>query len=348
MNIVVLAGGLSSERDVSFKSGSKVLAALKRCGHKAFMIDVFMGYGDQNTDINALFENPDAVECKYATLSDNAPDLHQIREMREDKSDCFFGPNVIDICRKADIVFIALHGSDGENGKVQSTFDLYGIKYTGNGYLGCAIAMDKGVTKQFLRGFDIPFPSGFTVRSTDSDARHTSPTFPCVVKPACGGSSVGVTIVKEKEDYDKALDNAFQWEKEVLVEEYISGREFTVGVIDGQALPVIEIVPVDGFYDYHNKYAEGATMEICPANIDDSIAGELQVYAERVCSILGLNVYARMDFIVGDNGNVYCLEANTLPGMTETSLIPLAASKVGLDYDSLCEEIIRISMNKYV
>lgn len=348
MNIVVLAGGLSPERDVSFKTGENVVASLRSSGHNAFMIDVFMGYGDSDTNIRELFRNPDAITMQNLSIKDEAPDLKAIKKMREDKSDMYFGPNVIRICTQADLVFLALHGSDGENGKIQAALDLMGIKYTGNDFLSCAMAMNKGIAKKYLSSYDIPFPKGFSVLASERSTKAENTLFPCVVKPANGGSSIGMSIVKEASEYEAALDKAFAWEKEVLVEEFIEGREFTVGVIDGQALPVIEIIPNVGEFDYKNKYTAGATAEICPAELDESIAEEMQLYAERVCTVLGLNVYARMDFMLDKNNKLYCLEANTLPGLTSTSLIPKAAASVGLSYENLIDEIIRVSLNRYV
>lgn len=348
MNIVVLAGGLSTERDVSFKSGEMITNALRKNGHKAILLDVYMGYSDKEEDLSDIFSRSVEVSVKTGDIPKVAPDLKNIKKSRKDQSDNFFGPNVIRMCQKADIVFIALHGENGENGKIQAAFDLLGVKYTGNDYLSCAIAMDKGLTKEYLRGYDIPFPGGFSLKKDEKENENKKGLkFPCVVKPACGGSSIGVSIVENQEEYEKALDEAFIWEDEVVVEDFIKGREFSVGVIEGVALPVIEIVPKTGFYDYANKYAKGAADEICPADIPDDISSLMQLYAERVAAGLGLDTYSRMDFILDENDRMFCLEANTLPGMTPTSLLPQEAECVGIDYNELCEEIIRISLKRF-
>lgn len=176
---------------------------------------------------------------------------------------------------------------------------------------------------------------------------ETGITLPCVVKPCCGGSSIGVSIVKEESNFTKALDDAFFWEDEILIEEYVEGREFSVGVIKGRALPVIEIAPKEGFYDYKNKYKAGSTVETCPADIKDSVAKEMQKHAVKVAEALGLDTYSRIDFLVNAKDEVYCLEANTLPGMTATSLLPQEAKVEGVNFEELCQQLVDISMEKY-
>lgn len=349
MDIVVLAGGLSAERDVSVKSGEMAAAALRRKGHRVILLDVFLGYKEEEEDVTGIFDRAEEVTLADGGIGDSAPQAADIRAQRKDRSNCFFGPNVIAICRLSDIVFLALHGEDGENGKVQAAFDLYGIKYTGNDYLSCAIAMDKGISKQFLQGYGIPCPQGFSLKKKERDRcmKQNSVSFPCVVKPACGGSSIGVSIARNEGEFDAALDEAFAWEDEVLVEDYIEGREFSVGVLEGVALPVIEIQPLVGFYDYKNKYAPGSAVETCPADLPDDVSSQMQLYAERVVTALGLETYSRMDFRMDSDGNLYCLEANTLPGMTATSLLPQEAAAVGIDYEELCQEIVDISLKKY-
>ncbi len=349
MDIVVLAGGLSTERDVSFVSGQKIAEALRRKNHRTILLDVFMGYGDEECDVTNAFENGDAYSVEISGIADTEPDLEKIKASRKDQSDSFFGPNVLALCKMADIVFLALHGADGENGKLQAAFDLLGIRYTGNGSLGCSLAMDKGIAKQFMMQYDIPTPHGFTVKWRGEAYSYNSETvkYPCIVKPASGGSSIGVTIVRDPADYHEAVMHAFAYENEIIVEDFIEGREFSVAVLDGVALPVIEIAPKVGFYDYKNKYAAGATVETCPADLSDELTTQMQLYAERVVAALGLETYSRMDFILGKDNSMYCLEANTLPGMTPTSLIPQEAAAIGIDYDDLCEEIIQISMEKY-
>ena len=349
MDIVVLAGGLSTERDVSFQSGKKISEALRKKGHRAVLLDVFMGYGEEECDVSDAFEKEEEYSAEVPEIASIAPDLEKVKASRKDQSSSFFGPNVLALCKMADIVFLALHGADGENGKLQATFDLLGIRYTGNGSLPCALAMDKGIAKQFMMQFDIPTPHGFTVKWHGEDFSYNaeSVNYPCIVKPASGGSSIGVTIVRAPGEYHEAVLAAFRYEKEIIVEDFIEGREFSVAVLDGVALPVIEIAPRSGFYDYRNKYEAGATVETCPADLSDELTTQMQLYAERLVAALGLETYSRMDFIISKEGDIYCLEANTLPGMTPTSLIPQEAAAIGIDYEDLCEEIIQISMGKY-
>lgn len=349
MKIVVLAGGLSTERDVSFKTGEMVTKALRENGHQVILLDVFMGYSDKEEDLTGIFDRAEAVSVKVAAIPETAPDLEKVKAQRKDQSDNFFGPNVIELCRMADIVFMALHGENGENGKIQAAFDLFGIRYTGTGYLGSALAMNKGMAKQLFLENGIPTPRGTSLKRGEDAAKIETCGihFPCVVKPCSGGSSIGVSIVHDKAEYEQALKEAFRWENELVIEEYVEGREFSVGVIDFQALPIIEIAPVEGFYDYKNKYKAGSTVETCPAELSEQITKEMQGYAEKVAEVLGLNTYSRTDFLLDEEGRIFCLEANTLPGMTPTSLLPQEAKVTGVDFNQLCEKLIESSMRKY-
>ena len=349
MKIVVLAGGLSTERDVSFKTGEMVTKALRENGHQVILLDVFMGYSDKEEDLTGIFDRAEAVSVKVAAIPETAPDLEKVKAQRKDQSDNFFGPNVIELCRMADIVFMALHGENGENGKIQAAFDLFGIRYTGTGYLGSALAMNKGMAKQLFLENGIPTPRGTSLKRGEDAAKIETCGihFPCVVKPCSGGSSIGVSIVHDKAEYEQALKEAFRWENELVIEEYVKGREISVGVIDFQALPIIEIAPVEGFYDYKNKYKAGSTVETCPAELSEQITKEMQGYAEKVAEVLGLNTYSRTDFLLDEEGRIFCLEANTLPGMTPTSLLPQEAKVTGVDFNQLCEKLIESSMRKY-
>lgn len=349
MRIVVLSGGLSTERDVSFKTGEMVTTALRENGHQVILLDVFMGYGKAGEELCGIFDRAKEVSVQVADIPETAPDLAKVKAMREDSSDSFFGPNVIELCRMADIVFMALHGENGENGRIQAAFDLFGIRYTGTGYFGSALAMNKGVAKQLFVQNGIPTPRGVTLERSEqtADFKSLGISLPCVVKPCCGGSSIGVSIVRSEAEFDEALTEAFRWEDALVIEEYVEGREFSVGVISYEALPVIEIAPVEGFYDYKNKYKAGSAVETCPADIPEEISGQMQRYAKQVARVLGLDTYSRSDFLLGKDGRVYCLEANTLPGMTPTSLLPQEANVIGMNFNQLCERIIEISLKKY-
>ena len=373
MKIVVLAGGLSTERDVSFKTGEMVTKALRENGHQVILLDVFMGYSDKEEDLTGIFDRAEAVSVKVAAIPETAPDLEKVKAQRKDQSDNFFGPNVIELCRMADIVFMALHGENGENGensgensspfhtcicggtekileRTNAPFSAVDQYYcTGTGYLGSALAMNKGMAKQLFLENGIPTPRGTSLKRGEDAAKIETCGihFPCVVKPCSGGSSIGVSIVHDKAEYEQALKEAFRWENELVIEEYVKGREFSVGVIDFQALPIIEIAPVEGFYDYKNKYKAGSTVETCPAELSEQITKEMQGYAEKVAEVLGLNTYSRTDFLLDAEDHIFCLEANTLPGMTPTSLLPQEAKVTGVDFNQLCEKLIESSMRKY-
>ncbi len=352
MKVVVLAGGISTERDVSLSSGVMIYRALKEKGHDAVLLDVYLGYREaeweNDADAAEIFAPGRDWAKDIGAVSEENPDIEQIKALRPDGEKNFFGPNVIRICQAADVVFLALHGENGENGKVQACFDLMGIRYTGTDYVSSALAMDKGLSKELFVCHGIPTPKSVCVKKEDYKGHGEAGaeiSFPCIVKACCGGSSVGVSIAKTEEDYERALEEAFKYDKEALVEQFIDGREFSVGVIDGKALPVIEIAPIEGFYDYKNKYQPGATVETCPAHIPPEKAGEIQMYAEKVFHALRLKNYARMDFMMDGAGRVFCLEANTLPGMTPTSLLPQEAAAVGMDFGQLCEKIIENALS---
>lgn len=344
MRIVVLAGGLSTERDVSISSGILVASALREKGHEVVLLDVFTGYEQNICDIDALFKQNYSFADK-ANVGETVSDLSEVKENRLNKSDRFIGTNVIEICTEADITFLALHGGEGENGQLQASLDLLGIKYTGTGYLGSALAMNKGLTKSVFVQNKINTPAGEIFKSIE-EAKSWS-IFPCVVKPCSGGSSVGIAKAENEEEYILAVKDAFRYENEIVVEQFVKGREFSVGILGGKALPPIEIIPKSGFYDYAAKYQAGATDEICPADIDEQTDKKLRDSAVAAYNSLHLDSYARVDFLVDENGEPFCLEANTLPGMTPTSLLPQEAAVEGMNYADLCEKIIEISLDKY-
>lgn len=339
MKIVVLAGGLSTERDVSFSSGCMVYKALKQNGHQAIMLDVYLGY---EGDVNGIFEKDIDWTAEVGAVTEQNPDLEAVKKLRKDGGRNFFGPNVICLCQEADVAFLALHGENGENGKVQAALDLMGVRYTGTDYLSSAICMDKGLTKDIFALFNIPTPAGIKLKKSEEDKREVP--FPCVVKACCGGSSVGVAMANNEEEYESAKEEAFRYDEEVVIEQYIKGREFSVGVMDGKALPVIEIAPLQGFYDYKNKYQAGSAVETCPALISEEKTKEMQSYAEKAFQVLRLKNYARMDFMMNEKEEIFCLEANTLPGMTPTSLLPQEAAAAGISFNELCEMIIAAAL----
>ena len=342
MNIVVLMGGLSPERDVSLTSGSLIANALIRRGHRVCLLDVYLGTQLCEKDMDECF-----VTEPYPaySVSEQVPDLEALKAA-SGNGEAKIGANVIPLCKYADVVFMALHGDMGENGQLQATLDSFGIRYTGSGYVGSLLAMDKDLAKKMLVGAGVPTPAWTLV-----DLAHELPCdvpaevgYPCVVKPCSGGSSVGVSMVDNAEQFVDALQAAAKYERYVLVEKRIMGRELTVGIVDGEVLPAIEIIPKQGFYDYANKYQGGKTEEICPAPIKESTRVQLGELTLLAFDALRLGGYARFDWMLDETGGLWCLEANTLPGMTPTSLLPQMASEIGMDYDSLCERLVQLAL----
>ena len=347
MKIVVLAGGISSERDVSILSGSKIAEALRSKGHKVVTIDPYMGYEEPLDSVESLFEqNYDFTS--NAVIKREAPDIEAVKASRKNQSPVYFGDHVLELCRAADITFLGLHGGEGEDGSVQAALTLHGIRYTGSDMLGAAIAMHKGVTKGIFLNSNVPTPKSRLYKREYIREGYLDDwtTFPCVVKPCSAGSSVGVQIVADRNGLVAAVGAAFRYDDDVLVEGYIKGREFSVGILGGKALPVIEIIPKSGWYDYENKYQAGATVEVCPAELEPEIAEKMQREAEHAFEVLRLKAYGRIDFLLDKSGDFYCLEANTLPGMTPMSLLPQEARAAGIEYPELCEKIIELSLLK--
>lgn len=318
-----------------------IYKALKKNGHKVMMLDVYLGY---EGDISDIFDKDIDWTAQIGAVSEQAPDLESVKAMRKDGGKSFFGPNVLDICMQADAVFMALHGANGEDGKIQACFELMGIPYTGTDYVSSAMAMDKGIAKDIFKAHNIPTPAGIRLKAGETE--NDKVPYPCIVKACCGGSSVGVCIAHNEEEYENAKKEAFRYDKEVVIEQYIPGREFSVGVMDGKALPVIEIAPKEGFYNYKNKYQAGSTVETCPAQIPEDKTVRMQQIAEEVYSALRMKNYARMDFMMSTEGEIYCLEANTLPGMTPTSLLPQEAAVLGIDFGQLCEKILEYAVKQ--
>lgn len=336
MKIIVLAGGLSPERDVSLSSGSLIANALIENGHEVMLLDLFLGR--DNEEILPVYRNRSSEYRFNYIVPEQEPDLTAIRSSVASDSD-FIGNGVIELCRDADMVFMGLHGSAGENGQLQAVFDMYGINYTGTGYTGSLLAMDKDISKKLMRENGI-LTAGWQYINLNAQNDFSKIKYPCVVKPCSCGSSVGVSIVENRDQLNSAVGYAKKYEEYVIIEDKIEGREFSVGILNGKALPVIEIKPLCGFYDYKNKYQKGLTEEICPANISEKISKLLQNKALAVHSTLRLGFYSRIDFILDDNDGAYCLEANTLPGMTPTSLLPQEALAAGISYNELCDIIV--------
>lgn len=341
MKLVVLAGGPSSERLVSMATGTAICRSLRSRGHRAVFVDLTMGLDTVTEDI---FDRPDG-NCPNSHIGSVEEDREHVLSRRKEQGKSVFGPHVLEVCQMADMVFMGLHGACGEDGRIQAMFDLLGIRYTGSDYCSSAMAMNKIVSKQIMDANQINTPHWKQLTYTENEIEivATDITLPCVVKTASGGSSLGVYIAEDQETLVAALKDVLQFGDRVIIEEKIVGREIEIGVLGDRALPAVEIIPKAGYFDYRSKYQKGAATEICPANLTEETAEQLGEIAMKFHRALGMSVYSRIDFILDRDNRAWCLECNSLPGMTPTSLLPQEAAAAGLDYGELCEEIIRLS-----
>jgi D-alanine-D-alanine ligase len=332
MKIAVLMGGTSAEREVSLASGQGIVKALRERGHEVWTVDTARGFVPAEREADLL---PEGVHAAPPTALEGAIEPIQLAEVEQ--------------IRAADVAFLALHGGAGEDGTIQALLELMGVRYTGSGPLGSAIAMDKDVSKRLFRDAQVPTLPWRVARAPDfrydPDTIEDLIGFPCIVKPSKQGSSVGITVVGEIGQLAPAVDEARKYDTEVMIERYAKGRELTVGILGDQALPPVEIRPKKGIYDYHSKYTPGMTEYFCPAPLEEEVVAQMQAYALRAFRVLKLRGYARIDFILARE-QLFCLEANTLPGMTATSLLPKAAAAVGIDYPELCERIVRLAVGQ--
>jgi D-alanine-D-alanine ligase len=339
MNIAVLLGGFSAERDVSFNSGLRIAAALRTRGHDVTCVDPAGGELTRGRE----------QELLDAGVGTEPPSLEALASLGGGSipTDLVTWPAV----RAADVVFLALHGGQGEDGTLQALLDLGDVRYTGSGHLGSAIAMDKHLSKTLFRAAGVgtadwtmaPPPDASVVRRTHFRAEVESLGLPIIVKPSKQGSTVGLTVVRDLGDLDAAVEEAFRYDDEVMVEAFIAGRELTVGILGDRALPVIEIKPKHEIYDYECKYTKGMAEEGV-ADLGDEAAGRIQEQARLAFEALKLSGYGRVDFRMDELGNFFCLEVNTLPGMTELSLIPQAAAADGILFPELCERIVTLAL----
>ena len=345
MKIVVLAGGLSTERNVALTSGTGICRALRRRGHKAVLVDMFMGLENYSGALEDILDAPAGL-CADHRVSAAAPDLEAVRRSRKDQSPSLLGQGVLQVCAMADLVFLALHGSCGEDGRMQATLDLLGVPYTGSNYISRGMAMDKAITKRFMDAEGIRTAPWHDVRYTEADipALVSKLETPCAVKIVNGGSSIGVELPDTKEELADTLRRMLRYGDHVVVERKIKGREIQVAVLGDTYLPAVEIIPKNAYFDYESKYQKGGAVEICPAPITEAEWRQVGEMALKLHKALGLSVYSRTDFILDEDGKAWCLEVNTLPGMTPTSLVPQEAAAVGMDYDTLCETIAEESL----
>ena len=350
MKIVVLGGGISTERHVSLVTSIGVCSALRSLGHKAIFVDMYLGLEDFEGPLEAAFDSADGL-IPQAAIEHEEPDLAAVIASRKFKSPSRLGKNVLEVCSLADVVFLGLHGADGEDGKIQATLDLLGVPYTGSDSLSSAMAMDKAVAKRIMESCGVRTPKWLEVTYAEADVPGLVESLPCpcVLKIVDGGSSIGVELPDTREELEAALRKLLRYGHRLVVEEKIVGREFTVPVLDDRCLCPIEIVSPEGTFDYVAKYQSGdkGAQEICPAPIDKPEWDQLCEASLKLHRALGLAVYSRTDFILDAEGKAWCLEVNTLPGMTPNSLIPKAGKVDGMSYPELCEKIVRLSLSRF-
>lgn len=332
MRITVLMGGTSSERDVSLATGIRCGRALEQVGHEVAFVDPARG----------PISDAELRELSSGTVVKTAPPSEEaLRQMAREAL-----PRLAsNIPRRGDtdVVFLGLHGGYGEDGTIQALLDLSGVPYTGSGHLGSALAMDKDVSKQLFKQGGVSTADWIMAPATENEVRARL-GFPVIVKPSKQGSTVGLSIVREPGQLRAAIDEAFRFDDEVMIEQFIAGRELTVGILGGEALPVGEILPKHEIYDYECKYTAGMATEVFPAELSADETARVQHEARKAFRALKLGGCARIDFRMAADGTFYCLEANTLPGMTQTSLVPQAAAAAGIAFPELCDRIARLAL----
>src|SRR6476659_3349718 len=331
MKITVLMGGTSSERNVSLASGIRIVEALRSRGHEVTPMDPARGV------INSTEER----ELSTGKVGAEPPSLESLSKFAEGT----FLPNLTGMkeIKNADVVFLALHGGQGEDGTLQALLDMAHVKYTGSGHLSSALAMDKDLSKKLFRMEDVKTADWLMAPATTEQVEGIL-GLPVIVKPSKQGSTVGLSLVKKREDIAPAIEEASKYDDEVMIERFIPGRELTVGILGEVALPVGEIFPKHEIYDYECKYTAGMASEEFPAKLSKEATEKVQQQALQAFKALKLRGYARIDFRLTTEGEFYCLEANTLPGMTELSLIPQGAAAMGISFPELCERIVRLAL----
>ena len=330
LRIAVLMGGTSAERDVSLASGIRITEALRKCGHEVVAVDTVSGL------LTAADEQRLLAGGVVKTVP---PDTKALVRMNAAMQ------GTLRTLPNADVLFLALHGGQGEDGTLQALLDLTGVPYTGSGHLASALAMDKDLSKHLFRAAGVPTADWLMAPATAEQVEATL-GFPVIVKPSKQGSTVGLSIVRTRAELQPAVDEAFVHDDEVMIEQFIAGRELTVGVLGDETLPVGEIIAKHEIYDYECKYTPGMAVEEFPARLTDDETKTVQNLARKAFDALKLRGYARIDFRMSPDGTFYCLEANTLPGMTQTSLIPQAAAAAGISFPELCDRIVQLALDR--
>ena len=331
MKITVLMGGTSSERNVSLASGIRIVQALRGRGHNVIALDPARG----------VLSAQEEQELSTGKVGTKPPSLEDLTKVAEGA----FLPNLTSMkeVRGADVAFLALHGGQGEDGTIQALLDMAGVKYTGSGHLSSALAMDKDLSKKLFRSEEVK-TADWLMAPASTEQVEGILGLPVIVKPSKQGSTVGLTLVKKRQELVPAIEEAFKYDDEVMIERFVPGRELTVGVLGDVALPVGEIISKHEIYDYECKYTAGMAREEFPAKLTPEATERVQHQALAAFRALKLKGYARIDFRLTSEGEFYCLEANTLPGMTELSLIPQGAAAMGIDFPELCERIVKLAL----
>jgi len=327
-------GGTSSERDVSLATGMRVTEALRSRGHQITPVDPARG---------------PISDAEYRALAGGTvvrtapPSQESLRQMAREALPRL--ATTLPRQGETDVVFLGLHGGWGEDGTIQALLDLSGVPYTGSGRLASGLALDKDVSKHLFRQAGVTTADWLLAPATIEEVR-TQLGLPVIVKPANEGSTVGLSIVKKPEELQPAIDEALRFDRQVMIEQFIAGRELTVGILGDVALPVGEIIPKHEIYDYECKYTAGMAEERFPADLTATEVTRVQREALNAFRALKLSGYARIDFRMSTNGTFFCLEANTLPGMTQTSLIPQAAAAAGISFPELCDRIVQLALER--
>jgi D-alanine-D-alanine ligase len=332
MKVAVLFGGSSSERDVSIASGIQVAKALREAGHEVLAVDTSRG----------MLNSEEQQKLLSTGIAPEPPKEEDLAVISKNQALLTKSVGLKDV----DVVFLALHGGTGEDGTIQAFLDLAGVAYTGSGLAGSAVAMDKDLSKRLFCLAGVPTPD-WIMAPVEQDVVGRKLGYPVVVKSNSQGSSVGLAIVKQPEELESAINSAFQCDDEVMIEQFIAGREFTVGILNDKPLAVGEIIPNNSeIFDYESKYQKDGAREIFPAELSEEKTQLLQDLALTVHRALKLDDYSRVDFRMDDKGDFWCLEVNTLPGMTAMSLLPKSAAAAGISFTELCEQICRLAIER--
>jgi len=330
MKVTLLMGGRSSEREISLRTGRGIAQSLRNLGHDVTSVDTASGR------LLPAGEEENAEKLPPAAARDLAKTTAAVMTSSQALAD-------------AEIVFLALHGGDGEDGTIQALLDLTGKPYTGSRVLASALAMDKAMSKKIFERDGIPTPAWTLLRAGESDLTVDVTKlggYPIVVKPNAEGSTVGLTIVTDAEQLPDAIREAARWDVQVLIEQFIPGRELTVAVVGDEAFPIVEIRPKNGFYDYESKYTKGASEYFCPADLPEPLAARIRELGLAASRALGCRGVTRVDFRLSPQMEAYCLEVNTIPGMTPTSLVPMAAKARGMSYDQLVQRMLDLALEE--